>query len=193
MSGRITDIEVPDGTSYTIVVATASGGVWKTTNEGTTWRAIFEHAPSTSIGDIAISESNPHIIWVGTGENNSSRSSYSGTGVYKSTDGGKTWKHMGLTDSHHIGRIIVHPQNSDIVYVAAIGHLYSKNRERGIYKTTDGGKNWKEILHVNERTGFIDLAMDLSDSNILYAAAWDRIRKAWNMWESGPGSNRRYH
>ncbi|MCP2519416.1 T9SS type A sorting domain-containing protein [Candidatus Aminicenantes bacterium AC-335-B20] len=188
MSGRITDIEVPKGKPYTIYVATASGGVWKTENEGTTWEPIFENESSATIGDIAISQSNPNIIWVGTGENNSSRSNYSGTGVFKSTDGGKTWKNMGLNDSHHIGRIIIHPENPDIVYVAVLGHLYTYNEERGIYKTTDGGKTWEKILYISEKTGFIDLVMDPSNPDILYAAAWQRLRKAWNMWEYGPES-----
>lgn len=188
MSGRITDIEVPKGIPYTIYVAAASGGVWRTVNEGTTWEPIFENEASTTIGDIAIAESDPQIIWVGTGENNSSRSSYSGTGVYKSTDGGKSWENMGLIDSHHIGRIIIHPKDSDTVFAAALGHLYTFNAERGIYKTTDGGKTWDKLLFIDDKTGFIDLAMDPSDPDTLYAAAWERLRKAWNMWQYGPGS-----
>ncbi|NIM17100.1 MAG: hypothetical protein GTO45_34290 [Candidatus Aminicenantes bacterium] len=188
MSGRITDIEALPGKPYTYYVAAASGGVWKTENEGTTWEPIFQHGLSTSIGDIALAPSNLQIIWVGTGENNSSRSSYSGAGVYKSEDGGKTWKHMGLWDTHHTGRIIVHPENPDVVYVAAVGHLYSFNEERGVFKTADGGKTWEKILYINHKTGVIDLVMDPSDTNILYAAAWERLRKAWNMWEDGPGS-----
>ncbi len=188
MGGRITDIEVPPGNHFIIYVAVASGNVWKTENNGTTWIPIFESESTFTIGDIAVSPSNPDIIWVGTGESNSSRSSYAGTGVFKSEDGGKTWKNMGLNDSHHIGRILVHPTNPDIVYVAVIGHLYTENEERGLYKTTDGGKNWKKVLYVNPRTGVIDVAMDPSNPDILYAASWERIRKAWNFTGSGSGS-----
>jgi len=188
MSGRITDVEVPRHQHHSIYVATASGGVWKTENQGTTWVPIFENAPSTSIGDIAISESHPNIIWIGTGENNSSRSCYSGTGLYKSVDSGKNWQHMGLIDTHHIGRIVIHPRNPKIIYVAALGHLYSYSRERGVFRSSDGGLSWKKILYVDDRTGFIDLVMDPVQTDIIYAAAWQRLRKAWNMWESGPGS-----
>jgi len=188
MSGRIVDIDVPRSEPFTVYVATASGGLWRTDNEGTTWESLFDGQSATSIADIAIAPSNPDIIWVGTGENNSSRSTYSGTGVFKSVDGGKTFTHMGLEDSHHIGRIVIHPSNPDIVYIASIGSLYSYNRERGVYKTVDGGRTWEEVLFVNKQTGFIDLAMDPSNPNTLYAAAWDRLRRGWEMWEYGPGS-----
>jgi len=188
MSGRITDIEVAVDNPFTIYAAAASGGVWKSINEGTTWSPIFEHGLSTSIGDIAVSPSNPKIIWIGTGEKNSSRSSYSGAGVYKSSDGGQTWESMGLEDSHHISRIIIHPQKPDIVYVAAIGHLYSYNVERGVFRTLNGGKTWKNLLPINERTGIIDLVIDPTDRRTLYASAWNRLRRAWNMWEFGRGS-----
>ncbi len=191
MSGRITDIDVPAGGKFTFFAATASGGIWKTENEGTTWECVFEHAPSTSIGDIAISPTNPEIIWAGLGEANIFRSSYSGTGMYKSADGGKTWKHTGLTDSQHIGRIVIHPENPDIVYVAASGHEYSYNEDRGVYKTIDGGKTWKKILYINEKTGAFDLVMDPSDTEILYATMWDRIRHAWN--DPKPGDNDGIH
>jgi len=188
MGGRITDIEVPPGNHFIIYVAVASGNVWKTENNGTTWIPIFESESSFTIGDIAVSPSNPDIIWVGTGESNSSRSSYAGTGVFKSEDGGKTWKNVKLNDSHHIGRIIIHPENPDIVYVAVIGHLYTENEERGLYKTVDGGKTWRKVLYINPRTGVIDVAMDPSNPEILYAASWERIRKAWNFFGSGKGS-----
>lgn len=188
MGGRITDIEVPPGNHFIIYVAVASGNVWKTENNGTTWIPIFDSESTFTIGDIAISPSNPDIIWVGTGESNSSRSSYAGTGVFKSEDGGKTWKNMGLNDSHHIGRILVHPTTPDIVYVAVIGHLYTENEDRGLYKTTDGGKTWRKVLYVSPRTGVIDVAMDPSNPDILYAASWERIRKAWNFTGSGTGS-----
>ena len=188
MSGRITDIAAPRGKPYTYYVSAASGGVWKTVNNGTTWEPVWDDQASNSVGDIAVAPSDPEIVWVGAGENNSSRSSYSGTGVYKSGDGGSSWRHMGLTDTHHIGRIVIHPQNADIVYVAALGHLYSENEERGIFKTTDGGKTWNKILTINDNTGVIDLVMDPANSEILYAAAWERVRKAWNMTEHGKGS-----
>jgi len=188
MSGRITDIAVPRGNHYIIYASVASGGVWKTVNNGTTWEPIWDNESSNSVGDIAIADSDPNIIWVGAGENNSSRSSYSGSGVYKSTDGGKTWSHLGLSDTHHIGRILIHPKNPDIVYTAAIGHLYTKNEERGVFKTTDGGKTWKKVLYINDNTGVIDLVMNPSDPDILFAAAWDRVRNAWNMEECGEGS-----
>jgi len=182
VSGRMTDVAVvaPRGKSYTIYAATASGGVWKTVNEGTTWEPVFEKAASTAIGDIAIAPSNPEILWVGTGEANIFRSSQAGCGIYKSTDGGKTWAHMGLQDTNTIARIVVHPQNPDIVYVAASGHEWTDNAERGVFKTTDGGKTWEKILFINERTGAIDLVMDPSDSNTLFAATWQRVRLKWN-------------
>jgi len=182
ISGRMTDVAVvhPKGEHYTIYVAGASGGVWKTKNEGTTWKPVFENAPSTSIGDIAIDPQNPDIIWVGTGEANIFRSSMAGCGIYKSIDGGGTWTHLGLTDTNTIARIVINPQNPDIVYVAASGHEWTDNKERGVYKTTDGGKTWNKILYINEKTGAIDLVMDPENPDILYAATWQRKRKKWN-------------
>lgn len=182
VSGRCTDMAVvtPKGKNYTIYVATASGGVWKTVNEGTTWEPIFDQELSTSIGDIAIAPSNSNIIWVGTGEANIFRSSHAGCGVYKSTDGGKTWQHLGLTDTNTIARIVIHPTNPDVVYVAASGHEWTFNTERGVYKTEDGGKTWAKILYVNEQTGAIDLVMDPKNPDVLYAVTWQRIRKKWN-------------
>lgn len=179
VSGRCTDVAVvtPKGKNYTIYVATASGGVWKTENEGTTWVPIFDQELSTSIGDIAIAPSNPEIIWVGTGEASIFRSSHAGCGIYKSTDGGKTWQHMGLTDTNTIARIVIHPQNPDIVYVAASGHEWTHNSERGVYKTTDGGKTWTKILYINDQTGAIDLVMDPAEPDTLYAATWQRVRE----------------
>jgi photosystem II stability/assembly factor-like uncharacterized protein len=182
VSGRCTDIAVvtPKGKHYTIYVATASGGVWKTENEGTTWEPIFQEEASTSIGDIAIDPSNPDIIWVGTGEANIFRSSQAGVGIYKSADGGKTWKNMGLADTNTIARVVVHPNNSDVVYVAASGHEWTNNEERGVFKTTDGGITWEKILYIDDMTGAIDLVMDPVDYDTLYAATWQRIRKKWN-------------
>lgn len=182
ISGRMTDVEVvvPKGKNYTIYVAGASGGVWKTQNEGTTWEPIFQHAASTAIGDIALAPSDQNIIWLGTGEANIFRSSQAGAGMYKSGDAGKTWKHMGLTGTYTIPRIIIHPKNPDIVYVAAGGHEWTHNPERGVYKTADGGKSWEKILYVNQQTGANDLVMDPSNPDILYATTWQRIRNNWN-------------
>ena len=182
VGGRCVDVAVvaPKGKNYTMYVATASGGVWKTENEGTTWVPVFEQAVSTSIGDIAIAPSDPSIVWVGTGEANIFRSSQAGCGVFKSTDAGKTWKHMGLAESYTISRIVVDPKNPDVVYVAASGHEWTYNNERGVYKTTDGGKTWQKVLFVNDQTGAIDLVMDPSDTETLYAATWQRIRLRWN-------------
>jgi len=187
MSGRVTDVDVPKGRKYTIYAASASGGVWKTVNEGTTWEPIFEEALSTSIGDIAIAPSNPDILWVGTGEANIFRSSMAGSGVYRSLDGGKTWEHMGLAGTHIIARIVIHPKNPDIVYVAASGHEWTYNEERGVYKTTDGGKTWSKVLYINEKIGAIDLVRDPSDSDVLYAAMWNRIRRRWSDPRPSPG------
>ncbi len=187
MSGRITDIEVPEGSKYTIYAASASGGVWKTVNEGTTWEPIFEEAASTSIGDIAIAPSNPDIVWVGTGEANIFRSSMAGAGVYKSLDVGKTWQHMGLAGTHTIARIVIHPENPDIVYLAASGHEWTFNEQRGVYKTSDGGETWTKVFYINEKIGAIDLVMDPSDSDILYAAMWNRIRRRWSDPRPSPG------
>lgn len=186
--GRVVDIAVPEGSPASFLVAFATGGLWKTDNMGTTWTPLFEKESSFGIGAIAVSGPNAETIWVGTGEANSSRTSYSGTGMFKSTDGGQTWKHVGLEESHHIGRVLVDPKNPNVVYVAALGHLYSWNEERGVYKTTNGGKSWERILYVNERTGAIDIVMDPRNSNILYAAMWERDRRAWNFLESGVGS-----
>lgn len=182
VSGRMSDVEVvtPKGQHYTIYVAGASGGIWKTVNEGTTWKPVFEHAQSTAFGDIAIAPSNQDIIWAGTGEANIFRSSQAGAGVYKSTDAGNTWQHMGLIDTNTIARIIINPENPDIVYVAASGHEWTDNAERGVYKTTDSGKTWEKVLYVNEKTGAIDLVMHPQDPNTLYAATWQRRRKKWN-------------
>jgi photosystem II stability/assembly factor-like uncharacterized protein len=182
VSGRSTDIAVvaPRGKYYTVYVASATGGLWKTDNEATTWQPVFDQGPSTTVGDVAIAPSNPGIVWMGTGEANIFRSSQAGAGVYKSIDAGKTWQHMGLADTYTIPRIVIHPTAPDVVYVAASGHEWTDNAERGVYKTTDGGTSWEKILFVNDRTGAIDLVMDPADPNTLYAATWQRIRLKWN-------------
>lgn len=182
ISGRCTDVEVvaPRGDNYTIYVAAASGGVWKTVNEGTSWAPIFDQEASTTIGDIALDPQNPDVLWVGTGEANIFRSSMAGSGIYRTSDGGKTWKHMGLTNTLTISRILIHPENSNIVYVAASGHEWTNNKERGVYKTIDGGVNWEKVLYIDEMTGAIDLVMDPTQPDVLYAATWQRKREKWN-------------
>lgn len=186
--GRVVDIEVDAHKPHRIFVASASGGLWLTENNGTTWENIFQDQETLSIGDIAIDPNDSKIIWIGTGEANNQRSSLWGNGVYKSTDGGKSWNHLGLNDTHHIGRILIDPEKPDTVYVAALGHLYSTNQERGLFKTTDGGKSWDKILYVNENVGVVDLVMDPSNTDILYAATYERTRRAWDFNGAGPGS-----
>jgi photosystem II stability/assembly factor-like uncharacterized protein len=182
ISGRCTDVAVvePKGKSYTLYVATASGGVWKTDNEGASWTPVFDQQASTAIGDIALDPTNSQVLWVGTGEANIFRSSQSGCGIFKTADGGKTWQHMGLENTFTIARIVIHPKNPDIIYVAASGHEWTTNPDRGVFKTTDGGKTWNKVLYVNEMTGANDLIMDPSDPNTLYATTWQRIRQKWN-------------
>ncbi len=186
--GRIHDVEAVPGDPSTIYVATASGGLWKTTNNGTTWASIFDDQPVSTFGDIAIAPSNPEILWVGTGEQNNRQSTSWGNGVYRSTDGGKTWAHLGLAETRHIGRVVVHPTNPDIAYVAALGNLWKPNPERGVFQTTDGGRAWTKVLYVDTLTGAVDLVMDPRDPNTLYAATYQRLRRAWGFNGGGPGS-----
>ncbi len=187
MSGRVVDLAVNPDRPASFYVAFASGGLWYTESNGATFTPLFQEEAVMTIGDIAV-DWRTETLWLGSGENNSSRSSYAGAGIYKSADGGKTWAHAGLAETHHIGRIVLHPENPDVAWVAALGHLYSENEERGVYKTTDGGKTWNKTLFVNPRTGVVDLAIDPSDPNILYAAAWERIRYAWDFVGNGKGS-----
>jgi photosystem II stability/assembly factor-like uncharacterized protein len=172
MGGRIVDVDVVESDPKTIYIAPATGGLWKTSDGGDSWKPLFDEQATLCLGDIAVSQSNPNIVWVGTGEANARNSVSWGDGVYKSTDGGKTWKNMGLKDTRHIGRIVVHPKNPDIVYVAALGHIWGPNKERGLYKTTDGGMTWQQIKFISENTGFIDLAMDPSEPELLYASTY---------------------
>jgi photosystem II stability/assembly factor-like uncharacterized protein len=187
-SGRIIDIAVVAHKPATWYVAVASGGVWKTTNAGTTWTPIFDSEGSYSIGCVTVDPTNENVIWVGSGENNSQRSVGYGDGVYKSLDGGKTWKNMGLKASEHIGKIIVDPRNADIVYVSAQGPLWASGGDRGLYKTVDGGKNWNAVLTVSENTGVSDLWMDPRDSKVLYASSYQRRRHQWTLLNGGPES-----
>ena len=187
ISGRCTDIAVPKGSQHTIYAGGATGGLWKTENSGISWEPIMDNVPSISIGDIAIAQSNPDIIWVGTGEANIFRASVAGTGMYKSMDAGKTWKHMGLAKTQTIGRIIIHPKNPDIVYVASPGHEWTDNEERGVFKTTDGGETWDKIFFISKRIGAYDLVMDPQDHETLYVSMWNRIRERWSDPQPGPG------
>ena len=188
MGGRIDDIAASEQNPYVIYVAFATNGVWKSTNNGTTFQPIFETYTTHSIGDIAIAPSDPNIVWVGTGEPNNRQSSSYGDGIYKSVDAGKTFTKMGLEDSQTIGRIVIDPKDPNIVYAAVIGHLFGPNKERGVYKTIDGGKTWTNVKFVDEDTGFTDLAMDASDSKILYAASYQRRRTNFGFNGGGPGS-----
>lgn len=190
-SGRFVDLAVYGKNPSTFYAALASGGLWKTVNNGITFTPVFDDAGAISIGDIEIDQNNPDVVWVGTGEANNSRTAYYGDGVYKSTDGGATWTNTGLTRSQHIGRIILHPKNPDIVWVAAEGPLYSNNEECGVYKTTDGGKNWKKVLSVmrdQKHIGIVDLAIDPKNPDVLYAASYDKERKPWTFNAGGPAS-----
>jgi photosystem II stability/assembly factor-like uncharacterized protein len=188
----ITEIAVPESPLhdhlYTMYAAARNGGLWKTINGGTTWTNVSDSVDVTTVGAVAIAPSNPNIVWIGTGEQANARSSYSGKGVYKSTDAGATWQFMGLSDSHHIGRIVIHPTKPDVVYVAAMGHLFSKNAERGVFRTTDGGKTWKKVLYVNDGVGAIDLVINRRSPSTLYAAMYDKQRFPWQIIESGPES-----
>lgn len=187
MSGRVVDLEVNPTNPNEFYVAYASGGLWYTNNNGQSLEPIFEKEAVYSIGDIAVNWKNK-TIWVGTGESNSSRSSYAGNGIYKSSDYGKTWQYLGLPESQHIGKIILHPDNPDIAWIAAIGHLYSPNKERGVFKTTDGGKSWKHSLHIDDNTGVIEMDINPKQPDELYACAWYRTRRAWNFEEGGKSS-----
>jgi photosystem II stability/assembly factor-like uncharacterized protein len=188
MSGRIVDIAVDPRNDAVIYAAAASGGLWKTENRGTTWTCVFDQYGTTSIGDVAVSPSQPDTVWIGTGEANNQRSSYWGDGVYKSTDGGATWTNMGLADSHHIGRIVVDPTNPKVVYVAALGHLYSSNEERGLFRTRNGGKTWEKVLYISPEVGVVDVVIDPRNPKNLVAASYERLRRAWNFDGNGPGS-----
>jgi photosystem II stability/assembly factor-like uncharacterized protein len=181
ISGRTTDVAVADhGTSRRLYAGSCCGGVWASDDLGQTWQPVFDQEASTSTGALAVAPSNPDILWIGTGESNIFRSSYTGVGVYKSTDNAKTFQHMGLTDTGTVGRIVIHPTDPNTVYVASAGQEWMENEMRGVFKTTDGGKTWSQILKISQKTGVNDLAMDPTDPNTLYAAAWQRQRRKWN-------------
>ncbi|HYN10191.1 MAG TPA: hypothetical protein VES67_22585 [Vicinamibacterales bacterium] len=191
-SAWITDIAVPETPArdhlYTIYAASRSGGLWKTTNNGVTWDVISDSVEVAAVGAVAVAPSNANVVWMGTGDQANARSSYSGKGVFKSTDAGKTWQPMGLPDSHHIARIVIHPKNPDVVYVAAMGHLFSRNDERGVFRTQDGGKTWQKVLFVNDGVGAIDLVMSRRNPMTLYAAMYEKHRSPWQLVLGGPGT-----
>ncbi len=186
--GRIHDIEALPFDPSTLYVAAATGGIWKSTNKGTTWTPIFDDQPNSTFGDLAIAPSDPNVIWAGTGEQNNRQSTSWGNGVYRSTDAGRTWTHLGLAQTRHIGRIVVHPTNPDVAWVAAQGNLWAPGPDRGVYMTTDGGRHWQKTLFVDTLTGATDLAMDACDPNTLYAATYQRLRRTWGFNGGGPGS-----
>ncbi|HEX6863631.1 MAG TPA: glycosyl hydrolase, partial [Thermoanaerobaculia bacterium] len=185
-SGRVIDIAVDPAKPSTWYVAVASGGVWKTTNAGNTFTPIFDGQPVFSIGCVTVDPRNPLVVWVGSGENNSQRSVSYGDGVYKSTDGGKTWENVGLKKSEHIAKILIDPRDSNTVYVASQGPLWAPGGDRGLYKTTDGGKTWNAVLSISENTGVTDVVMDPRNPDTLYAAAYQRRRHVWTLINGGP-------
>lgn len=187
MGGRVVDLEVNPKDPTEFYVAYATGGLWHTNNNGLSFTPLFDNEIVIGIGDIAVNWNN-NTIWVGTGEVNSSRSSYAGIGVYKSNDNGKTWQYLGLPETQHIGKILLHPSNPDVAWVAALGHLYSNNKERGVFKTTDGGLQWKQSLFLDDQTGAVEMEINPLNPNEIYAATWHRIRKAWDFTEGGKTS-----
>ena len=189
--GRYVDYAVVESNPRVFYAATATGGLWKTVNNGITFTSIFDNQPDFALGAVALAQSRPDVIYLGTGEANNSRSTYDGNGVYKSVDGGQTWTRAGLPNAGRIGRIVVHPKNPDVVFVAASGKLYSENPDRGVYRSTDGGRTWTKTLDhkVDGREiGAIDVAMDPSNPGVLYAATYDKVRRPWTFGEGGPGS-----
>lgn len=188
MSGRIVDLAVAESDPIKFYVASATGGVYKTADNGITLVPVFEDEGTHSVGAIALHQRDTAIVWVGTGERANRQSSSWGDGVYKSTDGGETWTNVGLRDSKHIGRIALHPDDPDLVYVAAMGHLWGPNEERGLYRSADGGATWQRILHIDEDTGVVDVALDPEDPGIVYAATYQRRRRPWGFHGGGPGS-----
>ena len=188
MGGRVDDFAVFESRPSLFYAGTATGGLWKTMNSGTTWEPVFDHQDVVSIGAVAVAADDVNLVWVGTGEDNNRQSSSWGGGVYKSIDGGRSWKSMGLVESRHVGRIVIDPHNHDVVYVAATGHLWGPNDERGVFKTTDGGVSWTKALYVDAQTGATDLVMDPTTSDVVYAAMYQRQRSAWGFNGGGPGS-----
>ena len=191
-SAWVTEVAVPEAPLhdhiYTMYAATRTGGLWKTVNGGTTWRAVSDSVDVAAVGAVALSPSDPQQVWMGTGANDLARSSYAGKGIFKSTDGGETWEFAGLGDSHHIARIVVHPTDPDTVWVAAMGHLFSRNEERGVFRTRDGGDTWDKVLYVDDGTGAVDLAIDRDAPGTLFAAMYEKHRSDWRLILGGPGT-----
>src|SRR5439155_17997657 len=188
MMGRLDDIAGAEKDPMIVYIGFATGGLWKSTDGGNHWKSQFDNNPNESIGAIGIAPSDPNVVYVGTGEANNRQSSSIGDGVWGTTDGGQHWTHLGLEDTQSIARIVVDPTNPNIVYVAANGHLFGANPERGLYKSVDGGKNWKKAKYIDADTGFTDLVIDPSNSKILYAASYQRRRTWWGFNGGGPGS-----
>jgi photosystem II stability/assembly factor-like uncharacterized protein len=185
--GRIHDVQSLADDPSTIWVASATGGIWKSTNRGTTWAPVFDGQPTGTFGVVALAPSNPDVVWAGTGEQNNRQSSSWGNGVYRSTDGGGTWTHLGLEDTRAIGRILVDPTNPDVALVGALGNLWAESPDRGVYRTEDAGRSWNKVLFVDDRTGIVDMARDAGDPNTVYAAAYQRLRQPWGFNGGGPG------
>ncbi|MEJ2594937.1 MAG: hypothetical protein P8100_07375, partial [bacterium] len=188
----ISDIAVPatddEHYAYTYYVGARNGGIWKTENNGTSFFPVFDSQNSLSIGALAIAPSDPETIWAGTGEDFNARLSYYGHGIYKSVDGGDSWEHKGLTDAHHISVILIHPDDPDIIYTAVMGHLFTPNAERGVFKSANGGDTWERILFIDENTGVIDLVMDPSDPDMIFAATYEKYRYPWHFETGGENS-----
>jgi photosystem II stability/assembly factor-like uncharacterized protein len=186
--GRVHDIEaVPDNPS-TIYVAAASGGLWRSTTQGHTWTNLTDHLPVSTFGDVALAPSDPSVVYAGTGEQNNRQSTSWGNGVYRSDDRGDTWRHLGLEETRHIGKVEVDPRDPDVVFVAALGNLWAPSEERGVYRSTDGGGTWERVLFVDQFTGAVDMVMDPRNPDVLYAATYQRLRRAWGFNGGGPGS-----
>ncbi|MGH7700789.1 MAG: WD40/YVTN/BNR-like repeat-containing protein, partial [Gemmatimonadales bacterium] len=188
VGGRVHDVEGVPGHPSVLYVATASGGLWKSVNKGTTWTPIFDHEPVSTFGDVAIAPSNPDVVWAGTGEQNNRQSSSWGNGIYRSTDAGATWTHVGLKGTGSIGRVVLHPSDPNVAWVAAVGNLWKPSMDRGVYKTTDAGRTWSKTLFVDSLTGATEIVMDPRDPNVLHAATYQRLRSAFGFNGGGPGS-----
>jgi len=186
--GRIADVAADPANPSTLYIASASGGVWRTTTQGHTWTPLTDDLPVSAFGDVALAPSDPRVVYIGSGEQNNRQSTTWGNGVYRSDNGGDSWRHLGLVETRHIGKIEVHPDNPDVAYVAALGNLWAPNEERGIFRTTDGGDSWEKVLYVDEFTGAVDMVMDPVQPNILYAATYQRQRRTWGFNGGGPGS-----
>ena len=193
MGGRIDDFAVDPKNPEVFYVATAAGGLFKTTSGGVSYTPVFDNEVTSSIGDVTLAPSNSDVVWVGTGEANNRQSSSWGNGVYRSTDAGKTWKHCGLENTHHIARIVVHPTNPDVAYVAAVGRLWGASEDRGVYKTLDGGKTWDKVLYISPDTGATDIVMDPKNPETLYAATYTRRRTPFGFKGEGPGNEAGIH